>query len=345
VAATNSLTDLPEWHALSSYRVQRARRALLRAQQYGFIARRSVEYRLGSDLAVMNRTEPFVDAPARWVNDLFVLDTASSADDSTPGVDHVNTSGEALQDWVRQLQDFMRGYPFVRRFRDGTDVQVVRLENIGLDERTYPDTAPLYERMMFKCADLATPLPAGQLPPATPSDPWPSGPPCAGLGGVEYAELPFSVPSRLRGYVAQRLAAGNYNYRHEQVAFNVVGSAVLDCSRAARPWECYGDGNVEFSLRQDGLVFVENHEREIHSFLAEPGVILEGRALAAERVLTNPISASDLSLISPFERRELWGRPLMGNYMLRIHGRPEIVWEYIEGVQMLLQYRYWTRQE
>ncbi|MCA9606751.1 MAG: hypothetical protein KC619_14195 [Myxococcales bacterium] len=344
VAATNSLTDLPEWHALQSYRVQRARRALFRAQQYGFIARRSVEYRFGLDMPMMTGSEPFADPPSTWVNDLFVLDTASSADETTGGTDHVNTSAEAIADWVQQLDDFVRGYPFARRFRDGTDTQMLRVENLGLDTRTAAENAPLYARMMFKCRDAPGLLPAGQSPPG-PSDAWPIGEPCVELGGVEYAELPFAMPSQLSGYTAQRLAAGSYNYRHEDVAFNIVGSAVVDCRRAVRPWECYGDGNIEYGLRQDGLVFIENHDREVHSFMAEPGVILEGRALAAERYLTNPLSDVDRTLISPFERRELWGRPLAGSYVLRIYGRPEINWRYIESIQMLLHYRYWTRQE
>jgi len=345
VAMSNSVSDLPEWHVLQSYRVARARQSLFRAQQYAFVARRSVEYRFGLDMASMTRGEPFVDAPTLWANDLFELDTATTAVDGDGTIHHQNTSAEAIEDWVGNLSDFVRGYPFVRRFRDATDTQIVRVENLGLDSRTTPESAPLYERMMFKCRDVDSLIPAGEPFPTDSTTPWPSGPPCADLGGVEYAEIPFVIPAQLSGYLARRLADGSYNYRHEQVAFNVVGSPVIDCRSAIRPWECYGDGNLQYSLRQDGLVFVENYEYEVHSFLAEPGVILEGRALAAERALTNPLSAADQTLVSPFERRELWGRPLSGRYTIRILGRPEVLWENIESLQMLLRYRYWTRQE
>jgi hypothetical protein len=31
--------------------------------------------------------------------------------------------------------------------------------------------------------------------------------------------------------------------------------------------------------------------------------------------------------------------------VIRIHGRPEVVWENIEDIQVLLRYDYWTRQD
>ena len=76
----------------------------------------------------------------------------------------------------------------------------------------------------------------------------------------------------------------------------------------------------------------------------EPGVIRRGRALVAERVITNPLSGTDRALLTPFLRQELRGRPLRGGYTLTIHGRPEIDWGRLEGIQLLLHYHYWTRQ-
>ena len=77
--------------------------------------------------------------------------------------------------------------------------------------------------------------------------------------------------------------------------------------------------------------------------LAEPAHA-RARARAEERVLTNPMSSAALALISPYLRGELSGRPLSGQYSLVLHGSSAIDWTRLRGVQLLLQYRYWTRQ-
>lgn len=333
-AASNSLTDLPEWRALQGFRVQRARRQLFRAQQYAFVARRAIEVRFGVELASLTRAEPFTEAPALWANDVFTVDTATSASAGDDGIDHASTAGEAITDYVEKLADFVRGYPFSRRFRDATDVQVLNLAQLageGPDERF--EERPIHERTYYACRNGYSLV--GR----------PREEPCVNEGGVAYAELRFSIPRYLGDYLEDRLATGSFNYRHERVALNFVGGGLIDCRRSARPYECYADGNLRYDLRQEGTVFLESYERDMHRIDMEPGVILGARGLAAERVLTNPLSTSDRALISGYERAELWGRPLMGTYTIRIEGRPEIVWSRFEDLQMLVAYRYWTRQE
>ncbi|WP_236517424.1 hypothetical protein [Sandaracinus amylolyticus] len=78
--------------------------------------------------------------------------------------------------------------------------------------------------------------------------------------------------------------------------------------------------------------------------MVEPATIRGGRAIAAERMLTNPVLPADRALVEDFARTELRGRPVDGRYVLRIYGRPEIVWANVDGIQLALQYRYWTRQ-
>lgn len=339
VVASNSLADVPEWRALQTFNVRRARDALTRAQRFAFVARRAIEYRLGLDLATMTTPEPFTPAPGVWANDLFVLDTASTADDdpSTPGTDHVNASAEAVEDYVQRLTDFVRGYPFARRFRDSTDTQVLRLDNLVSNSGvpSADQDVPFYQRLSYRCVDDAASGPGLGF----------AGEPCADAGGVASAEFSFSIPHELTGYLAERLATGNFNYRHQRVAMNIVGAAVIDCARAERPFECFGDGNLPYTIRQQGAVLVENFEGADLLFNVEPGVIQGGRALVAERVLTNPLSSVDRGLITPYLRTELFGRPLRGVYTVHLEGRPEVNWSNIETLQLLLDYRYWTRQE
>ncbi len=138
-------------------------------------------------------------------------------------------------------------------------------------------------------------------------------------------------------------AVGNFNYRVDRLGFNIVGSAVRDCTNAWSPSTCYASGYLNVSLIHQGPFTVTNH---LGSEFAAPlydGLIEYTRALNAERFITNPISTADRSLIDPYMREEFKGRPLTGTYTLRIWDDGNIDFSRIEDVQLVLDYRYWTR--
>lgn len=138
-------------------------------------------------------------------------------------------------------------------------------------------------------------------------------------------------------------ARGNFNYRIESLALNFVGTSVRDCSNANLPSTCYNAGFVPYSLLHTGPFFVRNDSGG--DFKAElfDGRIEHGRGLALERYLTNPLSTTDRQLISDYMRSELVGRPLDGNFALRVWEEPGVSFESIADVQLVLNYRYWTR--
>ncbi len=145
-------------------------------------------------------------------------------------------------------------------------------------------------------------------------------------------------------------ALGNFNYRHIGLGVNVVGTGVLDCSNSRTPDACYSSGFVPYSLRHDGPYRVRNHEGTVFPPADRPdqlfvGNIEHAKGLAAERFLTNPVSSADQSLMSGYVRGEFLGRPLEGNYTLRIWDVEGLDWSRLEDVQVLLNYRYWTRFE
>lgn len=139
------------------------------------------------------------------------------------------------------------------------------------------------------------------------------------------------------------LAGNNYNYRQARLAFNVQGSNVLWCDEGA-PSSCYSNGTLQYSLEHNGSRMpIRNWTGDTVMFDMPTGRIQRGRALAAEVVPTNPLSSSQRNMFQDYWREELRGRPLQGLYNLKIWEDPALRWENVEDVQLILDYRYWTR--
>jgi hypothetical protein len=148
------------------------------------------------------------------------------------------------------------------------------------------------------------------------------------------------------GQLAQAgFAHGNYNYRIENFSVNVVGTGVRDCSHSPLPTTCQANASVPFSLAHIGPYTVRNHKGEVYEAQLFQGRIEHGRGLAAERYITNPISSADRALLGGYEHHELRGRPLTGRYRIRIWDSDGVAFAHIEDVQVILDYRYWTRFE
>jgi hypothetical protein len=138
-------------------------------------------------------------------------------------------------------------------------------------------------------------------------------------------------------------AKGNFNYRIDQVAMNFVGTGIRDCSSSLLPTSCGGAGFVTYSFDHTGPFLVRNFDgTDFRAFLFD-GHIEQARGLASERYITNPLGSSDRELLADYERGELQGRPLDGNFAIRIWEDPSINFEHIQDVQLILNYSYWTR--
>jgi hypothetical protein len=140
-------------------------------------------------------------------------------------------------------------------------------------------------------------------------------------------------------------SAGNFNYRHNELAINLVGTGIRDCSGSSTPSSCHGGAFVQYTLHHDGPFRVRNFEGDNYYAPLYPGRIQQQKALTAERYLSNPLSSADQHLLSSFVQGQFRGRPLEGNYTLRIYDAPELDWSRLEDVQIFMRYRYWTRLE
>jgi len=137
------------------------------------------------------------------------------------------------------------------------------------------------------------------------------------------------------------IAVGNYNYRHGSIAANIVGSQILSCPEGGT-YQCYANGYVPYTLYHDGEVSIRNHGGWTEDFSMNQARIEHGKALAAEVVVTNPLSSQHQSLLSGFDKKEFRGRPLQGQYTLRIWETPGLQWQNLEDIQLIWRYTYWT---
>jgi hypothetical protein len=145
--------------------------------------------------------------------------------------------------------------------------------------------------------------------------------------------------------LAGKIAQDNFNYRHVDIALNVVGSGVVDCSKNPTP-SCFGSPYLEYTLEHDAFEApIKDHWGEHRPFNFGSGAVHFGKALAAERFITLPVSSSDSAMLgqAAFTKVELRGRPLDGPYRLRVHDGPSLVWNKVEDIQVVLKYRYWSR--
>jgi hypothetical protein len=162
-----------------------------------------------------------------------------------------------------------------------------------------------------------------------------------------YWESKFSLrmPNEQTEWLAPAagFARGNYNYRYDGIGVNFVGTGIRDCEGVPRGESCYANGSVPYSIHHHSGFMVRNHASEVVEVPLFDGRIEQARGLAAERYITNPMSSADSALIGSYMRREFQGRPVAGNYFMRVWDDPGVRFDRIEDVQLILDYRYWTR--
>lgn len=176
---------------------------------------------------------------------------------------------------------------------------------------------------------------------------------CADPGAADAPEVcfwqtTFGLPLELieSGQIVPsgQIAIGNFNYRHNLAGVNLVGTEVTSCEEVPGA-SCYGNGFAEYTLAHSGQVKIRNWEGGTLDASMENAYIEHGKALAAERTITNPPTSADMALLDSYMKGELKGRPITGNYVLRIWDTPSLQWDHVEDIQLVWKYHYWTRFE
>lgn len=162
-----------------------------------------------------------------------------------------------------------------------------------------------------------------------------------------YWESGFTISQheidRGRLFGSAGFARGNYNYRTESIGLNFVGSNLRQCEGSVSSAACFSGGFVPYSIVHQGPFDVRGYNGELYSQPLFSGVVEHARGLAMERYVTNPVSSADRSLLEPYMQNQLRGRPLAGQYRIRIWDEEGVNFDAIEDVQIILDYGYWTR--
>ena len=149
----------------------------------------------------------------------------------------------------------------------------------------------------------------------------------------------LSDPTYLNG----KLAQGNFNYRHVELALNLVGTGLVDCT--GQPATCRDTNTVDYTLAHDAYAIQLRGVAGLERFFNfGEAFINDGRALASEIEVETPVTAEYGGLLHQdgVTKTEYMGRPLDGVYRLRIWDRPGLQWGRLKDVQLVLKYRYWS---
>jgi hypothetical protein len=138
-------------------------------------------------------------------------------------------------------------------------------------------------------------------------------------------------------------ARGNYNYRIKSIGLNFVGTDLRACEDSNLPTTCNAAGFIPYSIHHAGPYYVRNHKGQDYRVALFPGRIEHARGLGVERYVTSPMGDADRQLIEPYLRSEFNGRPLDGEFILRVWDEPGVNFDAIQDVQLIIDYGYWTR--
>ena len=327
-----------------SYDAWRAQALLESARRYAVLARRAIEARYVIDLSTLQEPEPLVGAPASWADQVYEYDlNMPSAVGLTIGPQQTTGSiyPNAIVDYVQNLQRFVDGYILARPTTSAqADSEVLSLpgpsglQGAGALPPGVIDSSSY--RWDFYCPSQAA---------------WVlrSSPNIDGVCGMESptrARMTFSLDpwGRVGGTVGVPAYVSRYNSRWNRLVINVVGTGILDCSKAGDPLTCYTQSFLRYNLSQVGPSWVTDFSEVFHALNVQRGQIEGGKALAAEEWLDPLANGWSKPFVSAVARSEYADRPFGGTYELVFQLGPEVTLSHIERIQVLLESNYWVKQ-
>ncbi len=257
--AGDQLTNTLLYRRYHQFDVWRAQALLENARRYAIAARRAIESRYVVDLSRMSQAEPFVASPSLWADQIYEYDLnmpaavgLSLAPQQTTGSVYPNV----VADYVGNLQRFVNGFAVARPTASSqVDADVISLPGpTGLQSGSADLPQGVIDSTAYKwsffCPDSASWV---QLPSSGDADAMCGTQTPPTLGRLDFSLDPWA---RVDGTIAEDPYTERYNERWGRLAINLVGTAVLDCTKSSDPLSCYAQSFVSFDLTHAGPAWV-----------------------------------------------------------------------------------------
>jgi len=303
----------------------------------------------------MNASEPFVDAPALWADQIY----SSDLKPFSIGLTHASGGGSglnanAVKDYVNNLKLFQDGFP-IRRPSAAvqSDAEVLQLPGPAFRISSSVQGAPINytdpasSGWSFYCENsgawVANPHTA-EFSDESPTESLSTI--CAGRP-PSLARLGFSLDpwGRKESSIANPPYAARYNVRMGALALNVVGSGVRACEGTTDPSACYAEPFIRYDLKHVGPAWTLSYDGQWRALDIPVAVIEAGKALTTEEWLDPVANGFNRPDVVNIVRSEFSNRPIGGSYELTLRLSPGTNIERIERIQLLTQAAYWVRQE
>lgn len=348
VLKETQVTSFGLYRDLHSYDLWRAQALLDSARVAAVTARRAIEAHYAVDLGSIVAPEAFVAAPNTWADSAFEydLDMPAAVGLSVGSAQASGIYPNKVLDYVNNLNQFVQGFTVTRPAAVARgDTDVVSLPGpTGLNSPGPVGPAVAQGGAALWAYECVT----------STSDTWRSLPTSGNPGDACLPDAPsptrakvtFSLDpwGRLFGDVADVPAQLRFNMRWDRLAVNLVGTGVLDCTKATDPNACYSQAFVSYQLETSGAPWVTDYNQLWQILEFPTGEIEGGKALAAEQWL-DPLSNSwNQPYVSQIARTEYLSRPFGGTYELIFDTPPQVQLQNIERVQVLAGSDYWVKQ-
>jgi hypothetical protein len=365
---------------LHSYDGWRAKSLLEAARLAAAVARKAIESRYVVNLSDLTAPEPLVASPSMWADQIYEYDLDMPAAVGLTVGEAVPTGiyPNRMLDYVGNLERFVNGFSIARPTAVAhDDTELISLPGPrGVDEplveKLSVTSGLVYKNLAdgrspawsYFCPDLitstcsqASDCEAGRCgadQKCHSGDRWVSIPvtltPSAACGAAPARPARASVLfgldpwGRLHGDIADEPFERRYNARWLRLGVNIVGTGVLDCSKAIDSARCYTQPFIRYRMMHSGAPWITDAEQS-WSFLPLPTGQIEGaKALAAEQWLDPIVNSWTKPFVAAISRSEFTSRPFGGAYEIQFEIAPEVVLERIERVQVLTSSDYWVAQ-
>lgn len=339
-------TKFGVYRRFHQYDLWRARALMENARRQAAIARKAIEARYLLNLTDLSKDEALVSKPKLWADEVYGYDLslpgAVGLSVGTPQPDGLYPN--KLHDYVVNLDKFIQGYPISRPTVSAhADADLLTIPGpfpkkvaANLDPEAYSWSVFCGGswRVLAIPSPTATQFPANAVATACGADP------------ATLARVRFRVDAwgRVNDVLAHEPFLHRYNARWGRWAVNLVGTGILDCTKAQDPAACYSQSYVRFGLTHLGPSWTPNYDGQWIGLDSARARIDGGKALAAEEWLDPVANGFAKPFVAAVARTELTERPTDGEYAIEFDVAPETRLDRIERVQVLYETNYWTKQ-